>query len=296
MDTYYTYISSYDVDLVQKDEIVKEHMLFLNINSKSALFRIIESFIIRCKIFKIPYNFKYSNNINNDSTLVIYSNTSLLAQYVYLLNDICSDNELNITISYPKLLSGIIDKFIGYESYISEDEELFTTQRLKVIYTVLDKELPSLYNNLFNIFISEHQYQTFKDYIFNEILSSKEKILERNSNNIFYFYKLKKIINNIKKINYKDIKNEEIKFGLKNKITIKKEEISELYIGLLNVLFRKYPEYVKIIVDEIKKLGLEYEIDNYTFCFDLDTIDKISLYELGTTIIPVEDKKMKKLI
>lgn len=287
-DIDYTYITSYYIDVAQQDEITKEHVLYININSKSALFRIIESFIIQCIKYNLPYNFKYSNNINNDSTFVVFSDTKLLVPYTTILKNICNDNELNITMSTPKILSGVIDKYIGYESYIYDDIDRFTMERLKIIYDVLKVEIPKLYDTRFKKDICDYKDVTFNDYIFDELLKSKERVLDRNAKGIFSYAKLKRKINEIKNINFNDLEDTNIKIGINDKLIIERNEIMNLYINLLNTLFRKYPKYINKIILKIKEISKKYQLDEYTFCFDYETINKLSRYEYGENIIKIE--------
>ena len=295
-DIDYTYINSYYLNVIEEEEITKEHVLYININSKSALFRVIESFVIQCIKYKLPFDFKYANNINNDSTLVIFSDTKLLVPYVNILKNICNDKELNITMCPPKLLSGVIDKYIGYESYVYDDLEKFTKERLQIIYEVLNIEIPKLYDTRFRKDICDHKDLTFNDYIFDELLKSKERILDRKEKGIISFVKLKRIINILKDTSFKKLKDTTLKIGIKDKIVIERNEIINLYIELLNTLIRKYPMYIKRIVSKIEILSEDFRIDRYTFCFDFSTINKISQYEYGRNIIEIdtiEDKNPK---
>ena len=221
-DIDYTYITSYYIDAAQQDEITKEHILYININSKSALFRIMESFIIQCIKYNLPYNFKYSNNINNDSTFVVFSDTKLLVPYTTILKNICNDNELNITMSTPKILSGVIDKYIGYESYIYDDIDRFTMERLKIIYDVLKVEIPKLYDTRFKKDICDYKGVTFNDYIFDELLKSKERVLDRKEKGIFSYAKLKRKINELKNTSFNDLEDTNLKIGINDKLIIER--------------------------------------------------------------------------
>lgn len=292
-DIDYTYITSFYVNPAQVNEIEKEHILYVNINSSSALYRVIELFIIQCIKHNIPYNFKYSNNINNDRTFVVYSDTKNLANYVNILMNICNDIELSVTMSYPKLLSGVIDKYIGYESYVDEDEEKFTDDRLKIIYDILDKEIPKLYDKNFKEDICDYRDVTFFDYIFDELFKTKERILAQKEKGVFHYFRLKKVIDLVKKMEYKKIEPLEIKVGKSDSILIQRSDINDIYINLLNTLFRKYPKYIKNIINKIKSVSEEYDIDHFTFCFDLNSINKISRLELGEDIITIDPPKEK---
>lgn len=299
-DNDWTYISSYDINLSQILEIDKEHILYINVNSASDLYKILKKFIEQCIRFNLPYNFKYSNDINKDSTIVIYSDTKNLTNYVNILKGICNDSELRLTLSRPKILSGTIDSYIGYESKVYSKDEDFTIERLKYIYDVLDEAIPKLYDEDFKILIGDYIDVTYEDYIISEVGRVLDRKIEEKKGKIIDYQILKSKLNKLRDTKFDDLEDIEIKVGLKNKVIFTKESIRELISNQINSIFRKYPEYINNI---LKRIALKFEekgIDPKTACFSLVAIDKIKDYDLmarnGAIIVPERKSTMLGII
>lgn len=289
-DDAWTYISSYNINVSQVLEMEKEHILYLNVNSLSDLYKILKLFIEQCIRFNLPYNFKYSNDINKDSTIVIYSDTKNLTNFVNILKNICQDGELRLTMSGPKLLSGTIDSYIGYESKVYSRDEDFTIERLKYIYEILDEVIPELYDVNFKIDKCDYKDVTYEDYIIGEIVRLLERKLEDENGNILDYKRLKSKVNTLRNTKFKDLSDIEIRVGLNNKITCSKSSIMDLIVSVLSSVFRKYPDYLDRVLEMIVLKSKEKGIDPKTFCFDLNTIEKIKDYDImsrnGAIIIP----------
>lgn len=127
-----------------KDEYPNvEHRLYLNTDSIDT-FRLVNYLVDKFDEHKVPFYFKFDIGGFRDDTVVIYSATETLGEYIDILREIRSEHpDLGARLMTPPLLTGKIDGWIGYGS---EPEKLpdgsrtsFNEVRTKLLEPIVDR-------------------------------------------------------------------------------------------------------------------------------------------------------------
>lgn len=112
----WTHVCSRNLTAKKDKYPIIEHRLYLNTESTDT-HEMINLFIEECDKHKLPYYFKFDEYGNRDDTVVIYSSTDTLTQYIEILHEIKKEHpDLVSRAKNPPLLTGKIDSWIGYGS------------------------------------------------------------------------------------------------------------------------------------------------------------------------------------
>ena len=146
------HINSYDLTYGISEKFETEHRLYLNPSPTDTDY-IVNNFIYECAKMNIPFYLKYDSYGDRDDTIVIYSNTQNLENYISILNDILKKHpDIKERLSKPPVLSGKINEVIGYGSQESNARTSFNKKRTDIIqrsieealFSVLKKDLRNL--------------------------------------------------------------------------------------------------------------------------------------------------------
>lgn len=120
-----------------------EHRLYLNTDSLDT-YKLVTLLVEKCNEHKVPYYFKFDECGNRDDTVVIYSSTENLGEYIDILREIKKENpDLGARFMAPPLLTGKIDGWIGYGSEPAKlpngKNTSFNEVRTKLLEPIVDK-------------------------------------------------------------------------------------------------------------------------------------------------------------
>ena len=122
-----------------------EHRLYLNLES-TDIHQMLIYFVEKCSKYNLPYYFKFAEAGNRDDTVVIYSSTKYLAEYIDVLMEIKNEHpEFVSSVKAPPILTGKIDGWIGYgsEPGLTPDgkKTSFNSIRTKAIISSMDDSI-----------------------------------------------------------------------------------------------------------------------------------------------------------
>lgn len=309
-NTGWTHICSRYVNAKKDARPVVDHRLYLNAEIGDN-FKLSRLFIEKCNKNKLPYYFKISEEAQRDDTMVIYSATDKLEQYLDVLQEIKKENkELVQNIKEPPILTGKIDGYIGYgsEPDVGPDGEKrsFNSVRSEIIKNVFYKSLKEwvLQNKNTNIkyrdvpirfqdFLSleamksviSKQEQTYKQYEqLNQDYSSKFGITfeELNSPSMRqYIYN--QISNSMESIiDYlcigKTGHRSEVDITISDKKTISFNfyDLDKILRAQFKNIASKDPAFKDKLKEELKKQGSINGVDSEKFCFDIKAREKLN--------------------
>ena len=151
-----------------------EHRLYLNTNSTDT-HELLCYFIEKCDKYKIPYYYKFDFEGRRDDTIVIYSDTERLKDYIKILREIKQEHEELIgRCKNPPILTAKIDGWIGYGSEPDRTKEgklqSFNGVRSPLIYSAIDNKTKDWIYNHKDIQISYGNIkQSFQDFLIDKI-------------------------------------------------------------------------------------------------------------------------------
>ena len=135
-ESFWDYVKSWPL-MEDENHMNTEHRLYLNTEGTDCYF-MCTAFLKKCLKNKLPFDFKFDSGGTADDTIVIYSDTEHLADYVAILEEIKEENkEVVSRIHKPPILCGVIDNWIGYGSEPNYKGESFNSLREEIINTVL---------------------------------------------------------------------------------------------------------------------------------------------------------------
>jgi hypothetical protein len=302
----------------KSDKIPKvQHRLYLDTESVDT-YKMISQFVEKCDEHKLPYYFKFDKCGNRDDTIVIYSDTENLLQYVQLLNEIKQQNpNLVSRANEPPVLTGKIDNWIGYGSEPPKKadghSQSFNSLRSGIIEKAIDDETKDWIMSHRSMKVKhDGKTMSFQDYITSKTIDNFIKKLERNVNHTFF---ANETLDDVAKKNgysLADLKNPQFKNSI---IGIVNNRIGNMLSELCNgtqpnkinsidmsvrdgktISFDGYDleetleqlaieiaEYDKSFTENIRtrimREGQNIGIDPDKFCFDIRTRDKMFDYD-----------------
>ena len=120
-----------------------EHRLYLNTDSLDT-FKLVNYLTQKFDEHKLPFYFKFDTGGYRDDTVVIYSETETLAEYIDILREIKLEHpDLGARLMSPPLLTGKIDGWIGYGSEPAKlpdgSNTSFNEVRTKLLEPIVDR-------------------------------------------------------------------------------------------------------------------------------------------------------------
>lgn len=120
-----------------------EHRLYLNTDSLDT-FKLVNYLTKKFDEHKLPFYFKFDTGGYRDDTVVIYSATETLAEYIDILREIKLEHpDLGARLMSPPLLTGKIDEWIGYGSEPAKlpdgSNTSFNEVRTKLLEPIVDR-------------------------------------------------------------------------------------------------------------------------------------------------------------
>lgn len=266
----WVFVNSRYVNAKKTAGMLTEHRLYINSDSLDT-YKVAMEFVKKCINRNIPYDFKFDVAGNRDDTIVIYSDTEHLVDFINILNEIKKEQpEIGARFKTPPLLTGKIGDWIGYgsEPVIEGKKDSFNGLRAKVIDHAITEVLTKwLENNMIRlitfrnntIHISEYASVLITEAIIQQLTSrytwsmeNETRVAKDQHRNPDY----QKIVN---KLGYsdKELKSAQFKNGIyrlvlkelsNNIVDIlrKDNNTTELSIPLNNgVKFDVYTSYIK---------------------------------------------------
>ena len=310
----WTHISSRYLTARKEAGFEIEHRLYLNTESIDTE-AVASFFIDKCMEKKIPFYFKYDEYGNRDDTIVIYSDTEHLEQYITILRELKKENvELFSRTHQPPILTGKIDNWIGYgaEPQVLPNGERtsFNEVRSKAIEKGIKSAVSNwIYdhqNDLINYNgnrITLSEYLTIK--ITEKIITSYKDDIDRYAEKgmVQQFYDIYGLVpNDFIKGNLKQVIEHYAKQNIatviasrkNNKTLDKKINIPTrdgkkigIYDSDFDTIFRKVtkqiikhdPNFKKTVKDAIVRESKTMGIDTDKYCFDIASRDKLLTYQ-----------------
>lgn len=258
--------------LNRKQESIKvRHRLYLNTECVYTEF-IVSLFIDECMNRNLPFYLKYDEYASRDDTIVIYSDTKNLCDYVEILRKLQKIYPNIFSKFYkPPILTGLIDGYIGYgsEPDLLPDGSFtsFNLVRSEAISKGILKALNEwVYINQNEIVIYDKQ-MLLKDYVAIKITDLIYKKNEKTFNDIY-----QNIRSNIETIIFKRKNEEIIEMEV---VKLKFNDLDQVYNEMLKKIMRSDPTFIdmvrKCIIEESKNRGIDP--DNY--CFDISAKNEL---------------------
>lgn len=284
IDREWTYVNSYYTNPTQEHLINIEHFLYLNINSKSDIYKFSQYFIQKCNEKKLAYDFKFTTQSNYDDILIIASSTETLISYINVLREIKLEYpEVIVSIKRPHILTGNIDGWIGYGTAPQIADISYIKMRSNCIYKVIDNVI----NNWFIKDVSEKKYISerisYKEYIAKRIIDSLISETESNYRNYFiqkYINKtIEKSINELVSNHWKELfyASSDLKVHISpNKfLTFTRYRLKYIVNNFIQDAIREDPEFILFFNQELMNVCDSMGIDYKSFCFDKSMISRM---------------------
>ena len=152
--------SYYDYD-TRRDKT--SHRLYINMDSING-YKFVTEFIKKCDKRNIPYYFKFIFPDRRDDSIVIYSSTKHITDYIEILREIKKENEdLVKNVKNPPIITAPIDGWIGYGTEPKIKKSSYNKIRSEVLEDVIKEE-------------SDKWYEENKNKIFGK--DNKESLIE----------------------------------------------------------------------------------------------------------------------
>lgn len=315
------HINSMWLDEFEKKDENVQNRFYLNIENED-LHAVVGLLIKKITKKGLPYHFKFSTGIRDDS-IVIYTDNNHFNDYVELLRELRNENkELFKRAKKPPILTGKIDEWIGYGSEPTENGESYTGKRAAIMEKTLNKiyyaylsnnqEKKIIYNNM-NISIIDCIALRITQGIVKKLKDNNQiKSSDINSKAEIIFYDVKRQLPEvIRKIRANDnspivisssktsgVSFEISGFALKREIQSLAPQLFKSNIELYRELIRTIAlEFQKEKID-IKKTCFDISQRNELFRLDKKTVKTTSTYEELRSIIknPIDDKEIIKKI
>ena len=306
----WTHVSSRHLTARKEAGFEVEHRLYLNTESTDTEL-VASMFVDKCREKNLPFYFKYDEFGNRDDTIVVYSDTEHLDQYISILRELKKENEELFSRAHkPPVLTGKIDGWIGYgaepQLLPNGERTSFNEVRSKAI----EKAIRKSSNNWINAHQSDLiQYQgqriTLAEYI---SIKVTEKVMKRYSENIQNyvkkgkqkeFYQLYGLVEN--DFNTPNLKNAIKHYVDKNvrqiitdigngksiqsridvntregkKIAIYDSDFTTIMRQATHNIVKHDPNFIRTVTQAIKQESRTYGIDTDKFCFDIASRDKL---------------------
>ena len=295
----------------KKDEYPNvEHRLYLNIE-RSDLYKFITLFSQKCDEHHLPYYYKFDEFAGRDDTIVVYSSTENLLNYIEILEEIKKDNpDLVSRMKKPPILTGRIDDFIGYgsEPLKTSDGKLqsFNGVRSKIIEDVLSKLFRKYvgdnYDSIRNCLIAKINEAIFEyaKWCYNDrlrVLKNREKKFGEkfDPNDAFDYYGYKP--DDIDSDSFKQLVNRIVSSTIDNilqsfidggrigniKIPVSNGKFIDFYNSRIADCINSYvyqlviqdEDFINQVRDNINESIKDTDIDSDKFCFDKHAIVRL---------------------
>lgn len=304
-DPTWQHVSSRYVTAHQQDKINVEHRLYLNMELADT-YKMAYLLVSKCSDKKLPYYFKFDRMGTRDDSIVIYSDTENLSNYIEVLNEIKQEHpELVSRFQKAPLLTGRIDGYIGYGSEPLEKRTSYTKKRAEMIETIMDEETKKWVKDNQDLEIRYKGTQIpFKTYLSKKVTANFVQKLKKDFEHKASFSSNEEAI---KKCGYslEDLYSQQLQSGLERIITMKinqgltnycdNDEFDDVEIEVrdgktikltssmldktvkeLSIQMAKHDSnYVKNIRKRIDEESDKQGIDTKTFCFDDSVKNKI---------------------
>lgn len=149
----WTQICSKYITLKQTDNIAQEHSLFINA-SLNEMHEFIYLFIVKCISKNLPYYLKFDEGGLREDSIVIYTSTNKIIEYLNVLMELKNENpNLILRLNTPPALSGKIGPWIGYgkepQQIENDIKQSFFSIRAKSFEKIIEKAtIKSIIDNL----------------------------------------------------------------------------------------------------------------------------------------------------
>lgn len=291
-----------------------EHRLYLNTESIHTEI-ITSAFVDKCIERNIPFYFKYDEFGNRDDTIVIYSNTENLPQYISILREIKKENtEIFEQIHQPPILTGKIDGWIGYGSEPAKLPNGKNTSFNKIREEAIEKAITKcrnkwIFDHKKKLFNYKNKKITLQEYlsikITDNVIKRYKKMIEwyiKNGNEK-QFYDAYGLVGN-------DFTNENLSIHVKhcidkkmeqyidslmndpknsptikiptrngNDISVYSSDISSAINYLISQVLEFDHNFLINVKQAIKEEAKAYGIDTDKYCFDIAARDKLLTYQ-----------------
>ena len=286
-DPTWIHVSSLYVNSYQEENFDVEHRLYLNMELIDT-YKIVNLFLKGCEERNLPYYFKFDRTGSRDDSLVIYSDTLNLANYISILEDIKNKHkDLSEKIKRPPILTGMVNEFIGYGSEPLDKKSSYTMKRSSIIEKAIKAEtLDWLSKNKNKKIRYNGKYIDFYDYLSKKSTITFFEQLKFNlskSSNLGYslsdlndttYENVYQIIKNRINTSYDDICNNDrfdnISFEVRNgKSIIFSKEMLDTTIKELTIQIANHDNnYLEGIKKKIESDSEPYGINKDNFAFD----------------------------
>lgn len=304
-DPIFQHVSSRHVNSYQEEKINVEHRLYLNMEL-ADVYKTAYLFVNKCTNRNIPYYFKFDRLGTRDDSIVIYSDTDHLKDYLDVLNEIKKENPDLVSRFYdPPILTGKINEYIGYGVEPITERTSYTKKRARIIEDVLDTETKKWINNNLQ-FPVRYQGQSifFQDYFSKKIVSTFLEKLKKDFQCKVSFYNEEETINQLgyslddintqtMRLSLEEIMHRKMKHQLTNycegngfddvEIEVRNGKTIKLTSAILDKTVHKLSiqiaqhdnNYIKSIRQRINEVSEKQGIDTRKFCFDVSVTEKI---------------------
>ena len=306
------YIRSKDVHIKKGETIRKEHRLSLNtegIDTHKLTFLIIE----KCEAIGLPYHLKYSENAERDDTIVVYSDTKRLPQYLAILKEIAQENQdIRKRCYHPPVLTGVIDDWIGYgtEPALSTNGKFYSFNqiRARIIENGIENAIIEWLQNHKNCQVNYQGEIIYLTEFLAKVAAGQESL--RLKNNLEYQKsknQTKEELENYYGYNEKEIETPKIKEYLERAIQKEINHVLNLYISkqkenfppiilpmknnkeliiyqsdliqsidtIVPMIMKTDPNFKQLVKKKIQEESAKENIDIDKYCFNKDTKEKL---------------------
>lgn len=308
--TSWTHINSSLISAWKEAPFHIEHKLCLNCHSlyiEDIVLLLIKEFQYR----QIPFHLKFDNSGKRDDSIVIYSDTAHLEDFIQCIKKTRIYNkELFTNLGNPPILTGKIEPWLGYASETKDYKRMtFSEIRSNIIYSSIKSSFRKwVYENRDLKITSQGKEILFRNFISgclaNIVISKYKKIhksyIEENKENKFYDdYGLTKedlydsrlkekllgeitprIVPMLYAYYNKDlIPFIDIKTSNYKKITVTNEDLKNTVKAVSIQILNNYPDVMDLIKAEIEKQCAIYDVDINKFCFDVKRRESLFTYQ-----------------
>lgn len=280
-----------------------EHRLYLNIDSE-YLYKACNKFIGLCLSKDLPFYFKSTSGSTRDDTVVIYSDSAHLEDYINIVRELSQiDPEFMKHVHNPPILTGLIDGWIGYGSEPSKLPNGSRTSFNEVRSDIIDKSIKSstlewLKKNKDLAFDFKGKTLTVQQLLGYQVANKKiRELCSMDDDKLMKRYGITKASLTkpevVKKL-YSKISNrfdgyfegylKNGEFNITDEIVIKapkgdikiiRYDMNKVINGFAESICKIDPNFKKSIKQKIISESQKKGIDTRKFCFDVDKRDKL---------------------
>ena len=258
----------------KEEEINIKHRLYIN-NDKKYTYTIAVLFTEKCRQRNIPFYYKYNEGKDRDDTIVIYSDTEHLTDYISILKEMKKEHpQLMANTHEPPLLTGNIDGWIGYGAD-PNGRVSYTTKRTNSLFKALEGSIVEWVNNKEKVAIGSNNNRRlverkdiFTRHIIKYLIEEKKNKIDNRMMNQLYV----EIYNNIDNI-IDCFKNKKQLYSLhinntNGNISINYYVVRKLFRTFSQVVAENDSNYINLVRNNISKQLLQDGIDPSMICFD----------------------------